>query len=85
MEDGSRVCDFNAQGLNFVFDTSVKMEFRAPDAIPKYIVERFTGEVFDVNLMTLIHLGAENIRLYSTDLNVIAKKSLFYIRMRPSK
>ena len=44
------------------------MTMRAPDAFPQCIVDMLTGEVFNISVMTLIHLGATNITLYSKDL-----------------
>ena len=41
---------------------------RAPDVTPYGIFDPFNGEVFDVSVMTLIHLGAAKNRLYPYDL-----------------
>ena len=39
------------------------------DATPQAILDVITGEVFDISVMTLIHLGAKNICLYPDDLD----------------
>ena len=39
------------------------------DANPQAILDKVSGEVFDLSVMTLIHLGAKNIRLYPEDLD----------------
>ena len=84
-KDGSSLCSFDSKCFRFVFNTTSHFEVRAIDVAPKYIVDKFTGEVFDVNLKTLIHLGATNLRLYPNDLcKENPQKNGLYLLGRPS-
>jgi len=84
--DGSILCQFDTLHVKFVFNSNqIPME-RAPDVAPSCLISQTTGKIYDTSVMSLIHLGATNLRLYPTDLADVGKKgsNKFILLGRPS-
>ena len=61
------------------------MEQRSPDSVPQGILDTFNGQLFDVSIKSLIHVGVWRLRLFQEDLeNEEVDEEKFHLLGRPS-
>lgn len=82
--DGSIMGYIDTTGYKFIFDTAIMPNLRAPDSYPQGIIDTTNGEIYDMSIKTLLHIGMKRLRLYSGDLKYEKIDKKFLLLGKPS-